>query len=505
MTQPFVAITVNWTDVFALITFQTVLLLVVGVIAGVVLGAIPGLSGTIGLAVAIPFTLNMDPVPAMSLLAGIYKGSMFGGAISSICFGIPGTPSSAPTVFDGYPLAKQGQPRKALEVAHYSGVAADFFSDVVLIISFAPLAAFALNFGPRELFALLTVAVALLAIFISDNIVRGFIAIAIGMFLGTVGVDPIGGSPRFTFGITALRGGVQLVPLLIGLFAISEVMQHIKTVFDRRRVGEADQKHDRVEFESHGIRVSEWFKRTWKETLLGAVLGTSIGTVPGPGATLSSFTAYGVASRWKKNRGKFGKGAIEGVAAAEAADSATAGSTLVPLFGLGIPGSAMAALFAAALMLQGITPGPSMIRSQPAIIYAFFVMLMIGSLTMLLVVHRLIPVFARASMVPARILAPVLGGLAVLGVYATSVSKNAVAIALIAGAAGYVLRAYKISLGGIVMAFIIAPIFEASLRRALIIARGDVLYMFASPLAVVLYVVGIVTAVLLLRIRETTT
>lgn len=487
-------------EVLGNITPIAVAYLALGIVLGVILGAIPGLSGTIGLAVAIPFTAPLGLFPAIALLTGIYKGSMFGGAIAAISFGVPGTPSSAPTVFDGHELTKQGRPRAALSTAHYSGVAADFFSDIVLVLVFAPLAAFALNFGPRELFALLTVAMGLLVIFVADSVPKGLVAIGIGSFLASIGPDPISGVGRFTFGLTSLRDGIGLVPLLVGLFAVPEIMRHFANRMQHLQV--VVDTGSKLELEGEHLKIRTWLRESWRETAFGATVGTIVGAIPGPGATLASFTSYGVASRWRRNQDRFGKGAVQGVAAAEAADSATAGSTLVPLFGLGIPGSAMAALFGAALALQGISAGPLFVQNRPGIAYSLFAYLFIGSAILFVVVHYLMPLFAHVASLPPGTLAPIIGVMAVLGVYSINVNPRDVWIALIAGYIGFYLRNYGVPLGGIVLAFIVSPIFEASLRRALIIARGDYFYLFDSSLALTLYALGALTAAALLRLSR---
>lgn len=499
-----ISLSVDWNSVASLITFRSILLLLFGVILGLVVGSVPGLSGSLALALAIPFTINLDALGALALLIGIYKGSMFGGAMAAIAFGIPGTPSSAPTVLDGYPMTQKGYPKRALITAHYSGVSADIFSDIVLILTFAPLAVFALRMGPREMFALMVMALAILATFAGVSIGRALIGVGVGLILATVGTDPISGNVRMNFGIPYLRGGIGIMPLIVGLFAMSEIMVMIGSLYKHRIEGRNRKSREVIEEyraksePNDHLTIREWVI-LWRETLTGAITGTIIGAIPGPGATLASYTSYGIAQGYSRNRGKFGKGEPGGVAAAEAADSATAGSTLVPLFGLGIPGSVMAALFAGALQIQGITPGPGMLRTDGDLIYAIFISLMLGSVFMLVVVHYIIPVYGAMSLLNVRVMIPVLTVLSVLGVYAATNSAEAVILMVALGTLGYILRANQVPLGAVVMAIVIGPPLEANLRRGLLLSGGEVTYWFEGSLAPFLYLMGGATAIYLYR------
>lgn len=501
---------ITFDDVMGWITWQSILLVFVGVTVGIVVGAIPGLTGSMGMALALPFTLYMPTTAALGLLLGVYKGGMFGGAISSIAFGIPGTPSSAATIYDGYEMTKQGKPKKALEAAHFGGVAADFMSDVVLIVSFAPMALLALKFGPREMSALLTVAIALLAVFAGKSVGKALIALGLGILLGAVGPDPIGGVARMHFGLFELRGGIALVPLLVGLFAMSEIMIQSRNMLTERRavakrspddpplpdvadVFAADNPDDHLTFKE--------FIRGWREVGIGAAFGTFVGAVPGPGSVLASFASYGFAGRLKHNRATWGTGNYRGVLAAESADSATAGATLIPLFGLGIPGSAMAAVFAVALMIQGISPGPTMIRTNGSLVYAFFLLLMVGTVAMLIVSHFAVPMYGKVARMKPAYLLPILLVLSVLGTYALAVSRFAVLIMIGAGVLGMVLRLNDVPIGAVIVAYIVSPLLEANIRRGMLIGGGSFSYFFSTNLARGLYVVAAVAIALIVRGR----
>lgn len=492
------------------LSWQAFVATFLGIAIGIFVGAVPGLTGTMGLALVLPFTLYLNTAVALGLLLGVYKGGMFGGAIAAIAFGIPGTPSSAPTVFDGYELTKQGKPKKALEAAHFAGVSADFLSDAVLIVTFAPLALLALKFGPRELTALLIIAMALLAVFAGRSIGKALIALGIGMVLGAVGPDPIGGVARMHFGLYELRGGIGLVPLLVGLFAMSGLMMQSYEMLAHRRRARLDEADDESGldiasvFDAHNADDHLTFKEYrsgWREILIGAGFGTFVGAVPGPGAVLASFASYGFAGRLKRNQATWGKGNFRGVMAAEAADSATAGATLIPLFGLGIPGSAMAAVFAVALMIQGVNPGPTMLRTQGGLIYAFFALLMFGSASMLIIGHYAVPFYGKIAKLKNEFMVPLLTLVCVLGVYAIAVSRFAVLIMVGAGILGIVLKQFDVPVGAVIVAYIVSPLLEGSLRRGILIGRGSLAYFFSTPISRGLYVVAAVVVILIVRSR----
>lgn len=499
-------IEVELSEILSHVTWSSIVLVTLGAVFGIVVGALPGLTGSMAIVIALPFTLHLGPLAALGLLVGIYKGAMFGGAISAVAFGIPGTPSSTPTVFDGFPLSQQGYPVKALEGAHYSGVAADVISDLVLIFSFVPMAAVALEFTPRELTGLLLVALALIAVFSAESRGKGIIALGIGVLLGTVGPDPVGGTGRLHFGILELRGGLTLLPMLIGLFAVSQLMIQYAEIHRGRLQSLTEEGRTagvrlRKRREDDHLSVREWLS-CWRETLLGAAIGTLVGAIPGPGSAVASFSSYGIASGWKQNRSVFGKGSLRGVAAAESADSATAGATFIPLFAIGVPGSVIAAIFAVALNLQGIVPGPGMLQRSGSLVYAFFLLLMIASLAMVITGKPLIRFYALLSRIPNEALVPMLLVLTILGIFSISNSFFEVVIMLIFGAVGVLLRRHNIPVGAVILAFMVAPLLEANVRRGSLLSRGSWTYWFETPLAIGLFLAAIVTLFFLSRRRE---
>lgn len=470
---------------------EVILFACLGVFVGITVGAIPGLSGDMAIAVLLPFVFVLEPAAALGLLVGIYKGSMFGGSISAITFGVPGTAGAAATVIDGYQAKLAGKPNRALHTALYSSVIGDTTSDLVLIFLALPLALVALKFGPVEFFALYVVSLTLVAALTMGHVARGIAAAALGVMLAMIGRDPISGAQRLTFGMPELSGGIGLIPLLVGVFAVSEIMVQIARIWTTRRV--AHQKNNAPEQIEQAYDPAadkmDWrtFRSTFGATMLGTGMGTFIGALPGAGASLAAFMSYGLAQRLSRRPQDFGKGSLEGVAAAEAGNSATSGATFIPLFAFGIPGSATAALFGAALIMMSITPGPTMIQNNMAIIYALFFILIYANLFNLVASKVLLPVYSRLAMIQPRFVLPIVLGLAILGTYASSNSINAVWMLLAAGVLGVGLRWFGVPLGPLVLGFIVGPGLEESLRQSLMLGRNDWSHLVGSPLALGIY------------------
>ncbi|MGY6548890.1 MAG: tripartite tricarboxylate transporter permease [Roseinatronobacter sp.] len=475
---------------------EVIFFVAVGVFMGVTLGAIPGLSGDMAIAILLPVVFFLEPAAALGLLTGIYKGGMFGGSISAISFGVPGTPGSAATAIDGYAAKLKGIPNKALNTALYSSVIGDTTSDFVLIFLALPLAVVALTFGPVEFFALYAFSLLLVSALTRGKVAKGVAMAALGVLLAMIGRDPIGGSIRLTFGIPELAGGLALIPVLVGIFAVSELiiqlsrawMERARRIVDDTKaqaqslLGDYDASKDKLSFAE--------FRATLKATWIGTATGTMIGALPGAGSSLAAFLSYGLAQRFSRQPEDFGKGALEGVAAAEAGNSATAGSTLIPLFAFGIPGSATAALFGAAFILMGMTPGPSLINNHTEIIYALFLILIYANVINLVLSHFLLPLYSKIAMIEGRILLPIVCVLAILGTFAAGNSVIDVWVLLFAGLLGVVLRLYSFPLAPLILGFIVAPGAERALRQSLLIGRGEWTHLLSSPIAIGLYAVA---------------
>lgn len=472
-----------------------------GVFLGITVGAIPGLSGDLAIALLLPLIYKVSPASAIGMLIGIYKGSMFGGSISAILFGVPGTAGAAATVEDGYKARLNGHPNQALLTSLYSSFTGDIFSDLVLIFLAIPMASIALQFGPVEFFALYVFALMLIALLTQGKMKKGMISAAIGLLIGSIGMDPIVGTPRLTFGLSQLRGGIPLIPLLVGSFALSEMLIQFSKEWRKsvsKKMNEVSRQGIFIEYDPGKDKMNlKIFLSTLKATFFGAGVGTFVGALPGAGSSLAAFMSYGIARRFSRHPERFGNGSLEGVAAPEAANSATCGSTFIPLFAFGIPGSATAALFGAALIMQGINPGPRMIAENTLIIYSLFVILIYANFINLGLSRLLIPVYAKLSMIQARYLIPVIFLLATLGTFASRNSIIDVWILLLAGVLGVVMRKNGFPLAPMVLAFIIGPGTERALRQSLLIGRSNWIFLLKSPIAVGLYAATFILLIVL--------
>ncbi|NCB29921.1 MAG: hypothetical protein EOM66_00760 [Clostridia bacterium] len=469
-----------------------------GVILGVTVAAIPGLTGDMAIAVLLPLVYKVDPLLSLGLLVGIYKGSMFGGSISAIAFGVPGTPAAAATVEDGYPLKKKGFPRRAMMQALYSSVTGDVFSTILLMFLTVPLARIAILFGPVELFSLYVFSLAVIAMLNRESPVRGLIACLLGLAVSCVGVDGLTGSTRMWFGIKALRGGISNTPLLIGLFAVSElIIQFGTSQREKLMVKLQEVSAEKVRLTEEGYdpkqdryKLVHYIKTFWA-TLLGSLIGTFVGILPGAGSSIACYLSYGVARRVCKDGDRFGTGVLNGVAAPEAGNSATAGASIIPLLAFGIPGSATAALIGAALSMQGFNPGPTLIAENKLIMFAFFIICGYASILNLGFSHLLIPVYTKIAMIKKQYLVPVIFVLATLGIYTTSNSMVDVWIVLGAGLVGILLKKFRVPLGPFVLGALLGSSTERSLRQALAIGKGSWRVLFSDPIAIGFYVATI--------------
>ncbi len=483
-------------------SFDTLLWLAIGVFIGVGVGAMPGLTATTGVALMLPLTFTMGQAPALGLLIGLYKGAVYGGSISAISFATPGTSEAAATVFDGHKLMQQGKGRKALLMALYASVTADFLSDLITIMVAPMLALVALKFGPSERFWLMVLAVCLLGALSGAHLAKGMLSAAIGLYIGTIGSDPISSVSRNTFGQWWLADGVHLIPLVVGIFAMGAMIEKmVVLVRESRKAREiGDAVKGLFSLGGEGLTFGEYI-RCWKEMAIGLGVGTFVGMLPGLGSTVGAFLSYGIAKQVFPHK-KIGTGKLEGVAAAEAGNNATVGPTLVPLLAFGIPGSAVAALIGAALMLQGATPGPRMFELFPTIVYSLFIILLVGNVFNLGIGRIFALIYARLGELPAPLLVPIVMLMAVIGAYSYNNNPYDVLIMLCFGLLGYFMRLFKIPEAPLVITFLLAPPAEENLRRGLLINEGDWLAaLFHSPLAIGLAVGVIVLTWLSSRVR----
>ena len=473
-------------------TFETMMWLAIGVTIGVGVGAMPGLTATTGVALMLPLTFTMDTAAALGLLIGLYKGAIYGGSISAISFATPGTSEAAATVFDGYKMMRTGKGRKALLMALYSSVTADFLSDVITILIAPMLALIALQFGPSERFWLMALAICLLGALSGPHLAKGMFSAALGLFIGTIGVDPISSVTRNTFDQWWLGDGIHLIPLVIGIFAMGAMLERaVEMLKESRQAREMRAAMQEIfSTKGEGLTFKEYLS-CWKEMGIGLGVGTFVGMLPGLGSTVGAFMSYSIAKQVSPHK-KIGTGKLEGIAAAEAGNNATVGPTLVPLLAFGIPGSAVAALLGGALMLQGATPGPRMFELFPEVVYSLFIILLIGNIFNLGIGRIFAFIYSKLGELPAPILVPVVMLMAVIGSYSFENNPYDVLLMLIFGLVGFFMRKFKIPEAPLIITFLLTPVAEENIRRGLLINEGDwMAALFNSPLAIGL-AVGVV-------------
>jgi putative tricarboxylic transport membrane protein len=466
------------------LTLNNLLFIFCGIALGIIFGVLPGLGSVTAIAIMIPVTFYMSPMSAIGFLVGINKGGTSGGAIPAILINAPGTPESTATARDGYPLTQKGMPEKAMKMALYSSVTGDMFSDAVLILLAAPFATVALMFGPAEITSIIFFAFTLIAALSGRSLVKGVTAAAFGVFLSTIGLDPVTSGQRMTFNVIDLYDGISLNSLAIGTLALSSVLSQL---FDLRRRSKADTgpiRFSDLDREKQRLTFKE-YSGCFKTILRSAFIGTGVGMLPGLGVTLAAFLGYGAAKRASKTPEKFGTGALEGIAATEAANSAVVGSNLIPTIALGIPGNIVAALLIGAFMIHGVTPGPMMMQAHGHLIYAIFASMLMANVAHVIVGRIGIRIWGQITRVPQAIVLPIVFPLCIAGVYIPSYSLFEVGLMFAFAALAYVMRKTGFSLVSLLIGFLLGPMLEFSLRQALILYKGDWTIFFSKPIALV--------------------
>lgn len=472
----------------------------VGVIIGVIIGVIPGLGPAVAMSLSIPLTFTLSPAVAISLLLGIYKGGTYGGSISAILINTPGTPAAAATILDGYPLAKQGKAGKALYMALYASVCGDAVSIMLLLAVAQPLASVALMFGPPELFALLLFALTVIGGLAGESLLRGVISAVIGLMLATIGTDTISGDLRFTFNILYFEDGFSIIPMIIGLFAISEVLNQVYHTDGRH--GEALLPPPSCPEDNYVTRKE--LRSCLPIFLQSSLIGAGIGALPGTGSTTAAYLSYGAAKRRSKNPELFGKGSIEGVAAAESGNNAVCGGALIPMLSLGIPGDVVTAILMGALTVHGIIVGPMVFYEHRAFVFTLFAMLLI-SIAMLYISGIFSIKFCRklADLPQSRIM-PIVMILCVLGSFATNMNLNDIWLMLFMGCLGLCMNKLRVPIAPMVIAFVLAPKLEQSLRQALILSDGSFMIFFTRPIALAFMIISCLSVWQILRMSRKT-
>lgn len=456
----------------------TLIAILAGVIVGIVIGAIPGMTVSMGMALMLPFSFVLPTTPAIGLLLGVHVGGITGGSVSAILLNIPGTPSAAATVLDGHPMAREGQAGKALGTAVMASFAGGMVSLVALILIAPQLAAIALNFGAPELFAIVLLGLTIIVSVSGQSVLKGVMAGLIGLMLMTIGLDPILGIPRFTFGQFELQAGVSLLPAMIGLFAIPQVLEELEP-------------HARRRIQTLATRVTAQLP-SWSETksllptfLRGSLIGTGVGIVPGTGGPIASFLAYDQEKRRSRRSEKFGTGVMEGVAAPEAANNGVTGSALIPMLTLAIPGDPIVAVLMGGLIIHGLQPGPLLFEQQPVFITGMFLSILVAYVLTVIVQLRMISLFVLVQKVPRPYLLSVIAVLAVAGSYAVNFSVFGIWTMFFFGVLAYLMSKFGFPVIPVLLAIVLGPILEGQFRRALIVSGGDPTVFFTHPLSLI--------------------
>ncbi|MGI6226875.1 MAG: tripartite tricarboxylate transporter permease [Peptococcales bacterium] len=467
------------------------LFMTIGVTLGILVGCLPGLTATMALALIVPFTFTMDAIPALMTLGGIYCGAMFGGAISAILVNTPGTPSAIATTFDGFPLTKKGMAEHALVTASFGSSLGGLFGSLCLLILTPLLATVALKFGPPEYFWMAIFGLSIITTLSSENIIKGLIGGALGLMISTIGLSPVGGDSRFTFGFYGLAAGINLIVALIGFFCIPEVLAMVEKI-TKERFKIAEYKPQK------GVPLQVIKELLKKPVLLlrSASIGTFVGIVPGAGGNIAALVSYSEAKRWSKNPQEFGKGSIEGVAAAETSNNAEVGGSLVPLLTLGIPGAPPAAVILGAIMLQGMVPGPDLFTKYGEITYTFILSLFIANIIMGFIGFYGSRFFARLINIPINYLAPLIVFMSIIGSYSIRNNMMDVIIMILFGIIGYFSRKLNFHPGPIVLGMILGPFAENGLVQSMLMGRaeGNIWQIFFTrPISIVLIILSVIS------------
>lgn len=477
------------TDVF---TPFVVLLMVLGVFLGLIFGTVPGLTSTMAMALFVPFTFQLEPIQGISFLVCLHLGGVSGGLVASTLLGIPGTPSSIATTFDAYPMAKNGEPVRALGIGIVASLVGGLLSFIALTTISPLISRFAVQMGPFEFFALIFFALSLLAVLAQGSMLKGITAGFIGLAIGMVGFAPIDGLQRYTFGVLELKGGISLLPLIMGLFAIAQLLSEIKAGDERKEMN--------FSVKGIGIKVAEVFQNKWN-MLRSSFIGIAFGILPGLGSGTSNLVAYAQTKQASKNRDKFGKGAPEGIYASESANTAAVGGSLIPMLTLGIPGDTVTAILLGGFMIHGIQPGPLFFAENREIVNVVFIAFFVAIFLVLLFQVFAMRFFTRVLMIPKEYLFPIILVLCFVGAFATNSSAFDIGVMLFFGVIGYILLKAKFPIAPLILGFILGPLLETYLRRALM-STGNVADFFTKPFSAIFILIGI-GCVLFTFINET--
>jgi putative tricarboxylic transport membrane protein len=456
------------------------------VIGGFIIGALPGLTATMGVAVLAPLTFKLPPDEGFIILIAIFISAVQGGSVSAILINTPGTPAAAATVFDGYPLAQKGFAGKAIGMAQIASFGGCLISWIFLITCAPIIANFALKFSTPEYFAVAVFGLTIIGSLSARSPLKGFLAGLFGFLVSMVGLDPLDGIPRFTFGSENFLGGISYVPALIGLFGIAEVFANVEQVTSSSVV---------IQKIKNVLPTWDDMKRCFPHIVGGGIIGTFIGALPGTGADIAAFVSYGEAKRWSKHPEKFGTGVIEGVAAPEAGNNGVCGGALIPMMTLGVPGDAVTAIILGLFIIRGLRPGPSLFAEHGNLVYILFAGFMIAAIMTVTFGLSSARLFARVLNVPKRILPPIIFALCIVGSYAIQNSVFDVYVAIFFGILGYFMRKFDFHGSPIVLALILGPMAEYNFRLSLISSHGDYSIFFTRPICLGFLTIAVFSAI----------
>jgi TctA family transporter len=478
------------------LTLSNLLYCFIGVLIGTLIGVLPGIGPVATIAMLLPVTFTLAPVSAMIMLAGIYYGAQYGGSTSAILINLPGEITSVATTLDGHAMAKQGRAGVALATAAIASFVAGTISTFLLAAFAPPLAELALKFGPHEYFALMVLGLVASIVLAHGSLLRAVGMILLGLLLGLIGADVNSGTQRFTFGIPELADGVGFVVAAMGMFGLGEIARNLENEATRTRL---------VGSITSLMPTREDFRRMVGPILRGTFIGSALGILPGNGAVLASFTSYSVEKKLSKTPEQFGKGAIEGVAAPESANNAGAQTSFIPMLTLGIPSTPVMALMIGALIIQGIQPGPTVVTNQPALFWGIIVSMWIGNVFLLILNLPLIGLWVRLIMVPYHLLYPAILVFCAIGVYSLNGSTLDVHLMALFGVLGYVFSKLECEPAPMLLGFLLGPMMEEYLRRAMTISRGDATTFLTRPLSATMLAMAVIAMVIVLlpAIRKT--
>jgi len=459
--------------------------IICGTAFGLIGGAMPGISSSMSVVLLMPFTYSMEPVQAIVMMIAVYVGGCCGGSISAILIKTPGTPEAIPTTFDGYPLAQKGEAGTALGLAVIASSFGGIFSALIMVIAAPAFAKVALEFQSAEYFALAILGLSCVSSIGAKNQARALVSVLIGLLISTVGIDPINGIQRYTFGQRFLMGGIEMIPVIIGCFALSEVYHGLETYYKR------DQNliSERVSLEL--LKFKEMF-RMWRTFIRSATIGTIIGILPAAGGTIASLLSYSVAVKSDKNPERFGTGAYEGIVASEGANNSAVGGSMVPTLVLGIPGSGTSAIIMMIFILHGLRPGPLLMKEQPILLYALFMGIILASLLLFVLGRYISREFARILKFPYPMIAAFIIVMGIVGAYSLKGSYYDVILVFVFSIIGYIFNKFDFSIPAFVLAFILGPMAENAFRKQLIVNNGSLIGFVQRPISCIALIASLI-------------